>query len=113
MQERLMRIEEVAMVLNVNQYTIERWYKFKRENPDNQYVSLLPDFVYQTNSKNRSVRYWRPCDIKKFQEFQETIVKGTKGFMGSVTNLQKKRSEKDGEKKVNGNGKCRSKRSEK
>ncbi len=82
MKERLIRIEEVAMLLDVNQFTIERWYRFKRKNPENKNAQLLPDFIYQTNSKNRSVRYWKESDVKKLKKFQESIVLGKLGFMG-------------------------------
>lgn len=99
MEERLIRIEEVAMLLDVNQYTIERWYKFKRENPDNEYAKLLPEFIYKVNSKNRNTRYWKASDVEQLKKFEQSIVQGVNGFMGSVTNNKKKEKKKDGSKK--------------
>lgn len=107
MEERMVRIEELAMILDINVLTIERWYRFKRQNPDNEIISLLPDYILRPNSKNRSVRFWRISDIDRFKEFQNSIVKGTKGFMGSVTNPKNPNYKKEALK----NGKKKSKRS--
>ena len=68
MEERMVRIEELAMILDINVLTIERWYRFKRQNPDNEIISLLPDYILRPNSKNRSVRFWRISDIDRFKD---------------------------------------------
>lgn len=100
MEDRFIRIEEVALVLGVNSFSIDRWYKFKRENPKNEYAQILPEFVYKVNSKNRPVRYWKISDIPALKQFQESIIPGVKGFMGP-SNLKKKESEENGKKKTN------------
>lgn len=94
MEERFIRIEEIALVLGVNQFSIERWYKFKRENPDNEYAKILPEFTYQINSKNRKVRCWKASDIEALKKFQDNIVLGTKGFMGASKKEEKKNDSK-------------------
>lgn len=106
MEHRLMRIEEVAMVLDCNQITLERWYRFKRENPEHEMSKKLPDFMYGMNIKNRPVRLWKSTDIPKLKEFQDSVVKGTKGFMGSVSNLylKKKGDKKNGKKETGRSG---------
>ena len=111
MEERKLRIEEVAMLLDVNQMTIERWYKFKRQNPDNESCKLLPDPEYGLTSKKHPVRYWKASDVEQMKEFQATIIRGTRGFMGSVSNPNRKKGEnKNGKKKVGrnrGSNECR------
>lgn len=109
MAERLIKIAEIAVALDVNQFTIERWYKFKRENPEDEYAKMLPDFVYLKNSKNRPIRYWKESDLYALQKFQECIGKGTKGILGQLNTKERK----NGKKKVNRNGSTSSKRQQK
>lgn len=110
MEERMLRIEEVAMILDINVLTIERWYRFKRQNPNNEIIKLLPEYVMQPNSKNRSVRFWKTSDIDMFKKFQDSIVRGTKGFMGSVTNPKNPNYKTHNIKEAKKNGKKESKR---
>lgn len=81
--EQLLRIEEVAVILGVSINTINFWYRFKRENPDNEQAQLLPDYIQDDNKT--SPRYWRQKDIEKFIQYQETMPRGRKGIMGTVT----------------------------
>ena len=91
--ERLLKVEEVAVEIGCSLNTINNWYRFKKENPDNKYAKLLPDF-YQFEGP-RQTRYWRKCDIPKLIDFKTTIPKGCNGVMGSVTQRYYKKKKKE------------------
>jgi len=80
--ERLLRIEEVAIIIGSSSKSINNWYWFRRENPDNEYAKMLPDFIQEGA---RQTRYWRESDIWKLIEFKNAIPQGRNGIMGSVT----------------------------
>lgn len=82
MAERLLKLEEVAVIIGSSFKTINNWYMFKKENPDNEYAQLLPDFIQEGK---RQTRYWREADIWKLLEFKKSIPQGRNGIMGSVT----------------------------
>lgn len=82
MSERLLKAVEVALLIDVSVPTLNNWYVFKRNNPDNEMAKLLPDPIQKTN---RQTRYWKESDIPKLLEFRTKIVWGRNGFMGSVT----------------------------
>ena len=73
------KIEELAMRIDSSTQTIDNWYKWKRENPDNELASILPDYI---QDGNRQTRYWNTADIWKFIEFKKAIVHGRNGIMG-------------------------------
>lgn len=78
----LLRIEEVAVACNVSVQTLNNWYKFKAENPDNEYAQLLPEI---TRIGNKGQRFWDKADIPNLLKFKTSMPKGCKGVMGSVT----------------------------
>lgn len=82
MARTLLRIEEVAMMCGVSVQSINNWYKFKRENPDNEYARLLPEYTTLEGSRQRM---WDKADINALIEFKQKMPKGCKGVMGSVT----------------------------
>ena len=57
--ENLLRIEEVAILVNVSVKSINEWYVFKRTEPDNEYAKLLPEFI----KDNTGRRLWKESDI--------------------------------------------------
>lgn len=77
--EGYIKIEELAMRIDSSVQTINNWYKWKRENPDNESASLLPEYIQEGN---RQTRYWNTSDIWKFIEFKTAIVHGRNGIMG-------------------------------
>jgi len=89
--DRKLKIGEVALLIGSSIYTINLWYKFKREEPDNEYAKLLPDY-YQDGE--RQTRYWLESDIWKLIEFKQSINVGRKGFMGAVTQRYDKKSKR-------------------
>lgn len=82
MARTLLRIEEVAMMCGVSVQSVNNWYKFKRENPDNEYARLLPEYTTLEGSRQRM---WDKADINALIEFKQKMPKGCKGVMGSVT----------------------------
>lgn len=78
---RKLKAEEVAVVLGTTRMSIYQWYRFKKENPDNEYAKLLPDY---TIGKRRT-RFWDEEDLWKLIEFKQKIPHGRNGVLGSVT----------------------------
>ena len=81
-EERLLKLEEVAVIVGSSFKSINNWYWFKRENPDNEYAKMLPDYL---QGGPRKTRYWKESDIWKLIEFKQSIPQGRNGIMGSVT----------------------------
>lgn len=82
MEERLINVQEVAYRVGCSIQTISGYYKFKNENPNNEYSLMLPDFVRQGN---RNTRYWRESDVAAIIRFRNSIPQGRNGALGSVT----------------------------
>ena len=93
-EERLLRIEEVALFVGVSVQAINIWYRWKRQNPDNEYANLIPDYIQETS---RSQRFWKHSDIWALQEFRNTIPRGCKGILGSVTQKYRKKGDTNNE----------------
>lgn len=80
--ERLLKLEEVAIIIGSSSKSINNWYWFKRENPNNEYAKMLPNYVQYGP---RQTRYWKESDIWKLVKFKQSIPQGRNGIMGSVT----------------------------
>lgn len=91
MAERMLKVEEVALSVGVSVKTVNSWYKFKRENPENELVQLLPEF---TQEHARATRYWKFEDLWKLIQFKSSVKHGRNGFMGSVTQAYLKKGSK-------------------
>lgn len=78
----LLRAEEVAVLCGVSIQTINNWYKFKRENPNNEFARLLPDYIV---IGSHSQRFWEKSDIDAMLTFKMRVPRGCKGVMGDVT----------------------------
>lgn len=81
-EERLLKLEEVAVIIGSSFKTINNWYMYKKAYPDSEYAQMLPDFV---QSGPRQTRYWRESDIWKLLEFKKAIPQGRNGVMGAIT----------------------------
>lgn len=90
--EKLLRIEEVAVTLGCSSKSINNWYWFRRENPDNEYAKMLPDYVQEGS---RQTRFWRESDIPKLKEFKQSLPQGRGGIMGCITQRYYQKKEKD------------------
>lgn len=89
--EYKIKIEELAMRIDSSVQTINNWYKWKRDNPDNELAQILPEY---TQEGNRQTRYWKTEDIWKMIEFKKAIIHGRNGVMGAITQRRKTKNEK-------------------
>lgn len=92
MNGQLYKVTEIAMILDVSIYTINNWYLFKRQNPDDEFAKMLPEPMQQTT---RQTRYWTEEDLQKLIEFKSKIKVGRSGFMKSVSQQYSKREKKN------------------
>lgn len=80
--ESLLTGAEVCVLVGISIYTLNNWYKFKKEQPKNKYAKMLPKY---TQVQERQTRYWKREDIPKLIEFKTSIPQGVNGVMGKVT----------------------------
>lgn len=81
---KLLTASEVCYLVGISIYTLNNWYTFKRENPDDEYAKMLPE-IYHKSEGNRTKRYWNAEDVGKLIEYRTKIPWGKNGVMGSVT----------------------------
>ena len=91
-REKMLMLEEVAVLIGVSGKTINNWYMFKKQFPDNEYAQILPEFIQKGG---RQTRYWKESDIAKLLMFERSIPTGRGGVMGAITQKYlKKKGEK-------------------
>ena len=61
-------VTELSKLVGCSVQTIGSYYKFKKENPDNELAKLLPDFV---RIGRRNTRYWKREDAEAIKEFRK------------------------------------------
>jgi predicted DNA-binding transcriptional regulator AlpA len=88
--EKLLRIEEVALLVGSSTQTINNWYRWKKIHPENELTKLLPDYIQQGN---RQIRYWKNSDIWSIIEFKNSIPHGRNGILGDITQKRSKKKE--------------------
>lgn len=89
-----LKIEEVAMRVGVSTQTLNRWYKFKRNNPDDELSKLLPPYK-KVKHPTGFMRVWEMDDVWKLIEFQSKIVPGRCGRMGAYKGRGTKNGKKE------------------
>lgn len=95
--DKLLNIQEVAVLINSSVPTISSWYRWKRLHPDHDLAKMLPDF--ERHGAHRA-RYWKYGDIWKMVEFKRTIPQGRNGVMGDVTQKYVKKPDKKSQNSV-------------
>ena len=80
---KLYKAGETAMLLGISVDTLDIWYRFKKQNPDNEFAKMLPEVKYKKDNKKQ--RFWTEEDIFKLIEYKNTIPKGRNGIMGGIT----------------------------
>lgn len=90
MGEKLLKIQELAVLLGCSVNTINHWYAYKKMKPDSEFAKILPDFIQQGE---RQCRFWKQEDVWKLVEFQKNLPKGRNGILGCVTQKYVKRKE--------------------
>ncbi len=83
MSKRLMKIEEVAILIGSSVQTINMWYRFKRLDPENEYAKMLPNYIQDGGP--RSTRYWDEDGLYKLIAFKQAIPVGRNGVLGKIT----------------------------
>jgi len=76
-----LKIEEVAVKVGVSVQTLNRWYKFKKENPKDSISKTLPAYKMVTTTSG-CVRLWQEKDVEKLKDFKSNIIPGRTGRMG-------------------------------
>lgn len=90
--DKRLAVAELAVAIGTSVPTISSWYRWKRENPENEYAKLLPDFF---RGGAHRTRYWHESDIPGILEFKNSIPQGRNGIMGSVTQRYLKKNKDD------------------
>ena len=80
--ENYITVQELAFLVGCSAQTIGSYYKFKKENPDNELSKMLPDYV---RIGNKHTRYWKEEDAEAIKEFRKKLPQGRNGALGSVT----------------------------
>lgn len=88
MPEKLLRIEEVALLVGSSTQTINNWYRFKALHPEHPLAQKLP--AYQ-QSGPRQKRYWKKSDIWAITEFKNSLPHGRAGILGDITQKKLRR----------------------
>lgn len=88
MSEKLLRIEEVALLIGASTQTINNWYRWKKTNPEHPMAKLLPDYIQEGN---RQMRFWKKSDVWSIVEFKNTIPHGRNGILGDITQKKSRR----------------------
>jgi hypothetical protein len=89
MAEKLLRIEEVALLVNSSTQTINNWYRWKALNPNHPLAQKLPNYI---QNGARQTRYWKKSDIWSITEFKNSIPHGRGGILGEITQKRYRRS---------------------
>ena len=81
-KDKLLNVQEVAVLIESSVPTISSWYRWKRQCPEHPLAQMLPEF--ERHGAHRA-RYWKYSDISKLLDFKNTIPQGRNGVMGMVT----------------------------
>ena len=100
MEEKMLNLNEVALLVGVSVQTVNSWYRWKKLHPEHELSKLIPEF---TRGGNRNTRYWKQSDVWKLIEFRSSIQQGCKGFMGDVTQAYTKSRKAKKQKENQGN----------
>lgn len=91
--DRLLKVEEVSVMIGTSAPAINYWYRFKKAYPDNEYSRMLPNFI---QNGGRQTRYWKQSDIPKLIAFRDNLPHGRNGVLSPVTQKYfRKRKEKE------------------
>lgn len=92
MIDGLLKVQEVAVMVDSSVQTINLWYKFKREHPDHELAKEIPD--YEMIGRTRC---WTQSAVIELIQFKSHLPQGRKGVMGAVTQKYVKKKEKPNE----------------
>ena len=97
--EKLITVNELAVLVGCSPNTIDQWYRWKKLHPEHELTKLLPDYK---QLGERQLRLWKTSDAWSLIEFKTKIPKGRNGILGDATQgyARKKRREKHEQKLV-------------
>jgi hypothetical protein len=81
-EEKMLKIQEVAVLMGCATKTIDMWYAWAKRNPEHELAKILPKPLQESE---RGLRLWKYSDIYKLTEFQAKLPKGRNGILGDVT----------------------------
>lgn len=87
-----LKVDKVALLVGVSVKTINSWYWFKAQNPDNEWAKKLPEFERRTSL---GTRYWKSEDVAKLVEFKNKVPHGRNGVLGDITQRYARRKKKE------------------
>lgn len=90
-EDKLLNVQEMAVLINSSVQTVSSWYRWKRLHPEHELAQLLPDF--ERHGAHRA-RYWHYSDVWKLLEFKKSLPQGRNGIMGEVTQKYVKKGAK-------------------
>ena len=92
----MLTINQVCRRLRISRYTLENWYRFKRESPEDELALLLPDYYKE---RVNSQRFWNKEDVAKLKEFKHARKLGRNGQMSNTIQkyVRKRKEMKDGQ----------------
>lgn len=90
-EDKLLSVQEVAVLIKSSVPTISSWYRWKRLHPEHEMAQKLPDF--ERHGAHRA-RYWKYSDVWKLVDFKESIPQGRNGIMGEITQKYVKKKNK-------------------
>lgn len=82
MKNQLLEANEVCALVGCSVYTLNLWYRFKKNNPENEYSKLLPEITRLDGDRKR---YWTSDDVYALIAFKASIPHGRNGVLGSET----------------------------
>ena len=94
-KDKLLNVQEVAVLINSSVPTISAWYRWKGLYPEHELAKMLPDF--ERHGAHRA-RYWKYSDIWKMVEFKKAIPQGRNGVMGDITQKYVKNNKRNRDK---------------
>ena len=94
MNEQLIDVEELARLTGCSVQTLNIYYRFKKNSPDDEYAQMLPNYIQEGK---RQKRYWKREDANAIIEFREMIPQGRSGVLGYITQRHYKNDRPDKE----------------
>lgn len=83
--------QEVCKKVNISIFTLNNWYRFKKENPNDELALILPEFE---KDYEKSQRTWNTEDIKLLKLFKSKRKLGRNGQMSkTIQKYYKKKKE--------------------
>jgi len=81
--ERMVKAQELSMLVDTSIQAITNWYRWKEEHPDHELAKWLPEYTQLPGG--RRTRFWKESEVWKLKEFKKHITYGRNGIMAAAT----------------------------